>query len=64
MPPTWSIVGGLEIGRNAGRVYGLGFFEALGDGKVRFQKLGQQVLLGGETVGGEGGGVQGGVGVF
>ena len=43
---------------------GLGFFEALGDGQVQFQKLGQQVLFGGEAVGGEDDGVQGGVGVF
>jgi hypothetical protein len=36
----------------------------LGDGEVQFKKLGQQVFLGGETVGGEDGGVQGGMGVF
>ena len=29
-----------------------------------FEKLGQQVVFGREAVGGEGGGVQGGVGVF
>jgi hypothetical protein len=28
----------------------------LGDGQVQFQKLGQQVFLGGEAVGGEDGG--------
>jgi hypothetical protein len=39
-------------------------FEALGNGQFQFEKLGQQILLGGETVGGEDGGVQGGVGVF
>lgn len=48
----------------AGRGHGLGLFEARGNGKVQVQKLGQQVLLGGEAVGGEDGGVQGGVGVF
>ena len=51
-------------GRDAGRGYGFGVFEALGDGQVQCEKLGQQVLLGGEAVGGEDGGVQGGVGVF
>jgi hypothetical protein len=39
-------------------------FEALGDRQVQFEKLGQQVLFGGEAVGGEDDGVQGGVGVF
>ena len=53
-----------NVGGDAGRGYGLGFFEALGDGQVQVEKLGQQVLLGGEAVGGEDGGVQGGVGVF
>ena len=51
-------------GWDAGRGYGLGLFEALGDGQVQFENLGQQVFFGGETVGGEDGGVQGGVGVF
>src|SRR5664279_3502961 len=31
-------------GGDAGRGYGLGLFEALGDGQVQFEKLGQQVL--------------------
>ena len=43
-------------GGDAGWGYGLGFFNALGDGQVQFQKLGQQVFLGGEAVGGEDGG--------
>jgi len=37
---------------DAGRGYGFGFFEALGDGQVQLEKLGQQVILGGEAVGG------------
>ena len=51
-------------GGDAGRGYGLGVFEALGDGQIQFEKLGQQIFFGGETVGGEDGSVQGGVGVF
>lgn len=35
-----------------------------GDGEVQLQQLGEQVLLGGEAVGGENGGVEGGVGVL
>ena len=41
-----------ERSGDARRGYGLGFFESLGDGQVQSQKLGQQVLLGGEAVGG------------
>src|ERR1035438_9543952 len=53
-----------EIGRDAGRGDRFTFLDALGDGKIQFEKLGQQVFFGGEAVGGEDGGVQGGVGVF
>jgi hypothetical protein len=39
-------------------------FEALGNGLVEFEKLGQQVFFGGETVGGEDRGVQGAQATF
>ena len=51
-------------GGNAGRGYSFSIFEALGDGQVQFEKLGQQVLFGGEAVVREDGGIQGGVGVL
>ncbi len=44
---------GLGLGvirRDAGRGNGLGVIEALGDGQVQLQKLGQQVSFGGEAV--------------
>jgi hypothetical protein len=41
----------------------VGGFLRGGDGEVQLQELGEQVLLGGEAVGREDGGVEGGVGV-
>jgi hypothetical protein len=51
-------------GGDAGRGDGFDLFEPLSDGQVQFEKLGQQVLFGGEAIGGEDGGIQGGVGVL
>jgi len=53
-------VGGGDAGRGDGEV--LGF--AGGHGEVEFEELGEEVFLGVEAVGGEDGGVEGGVGVF
>ena len=53
-----------EAGRDAGRSHGFAFFDVLDDNQVAGEKLGQQVFLGGEAIGGADGGVQGGVGVF
>ena len=41
-----------ECGGDAGRDYGLGFFEALADGQVQFEKLSQQIIFDGKPVGG------------
>ena len=40
------------------------FLNPGGDFLIQGEELGEQVFLGGEAVGGEDGGVQGGVGVF
>ena len=50
------------VGRDAGRGGGLVVVELVGDGDVEVEQLGQEVGVGVEVVGGEGGGVDGGVG--
>jgi len=53
-----------EVGRDAGGGDGFALFDAGGHGEVEFEELREEVLLGGEAVGGEDGGIECGVGVF
>jgi hypothetical protein len=53
-----------KTGRDAGPGDGFALLDALGGFQIQGEELGEQILLGAETVGGEDGGVQGGVGVF
>ena len=52
------------VGRDAGGGDWFVAGDAVGDGVVEVEELGQEVGLGGEAVGGEDGGVERGVGVF
>ncbi|MGO8927576.1 MAG: hypothetical protein ACLQU3_11880 [Limisphaerales bacterium] len=49
---------------HAGGGDGFPTLDPAGDFQVQGEELGEQILLGAEAVGGENGGVQGGVGVF
>src|ERR1039458_8108209 len=53
-----------EARRDTWRGDRFAFRNSLGDFEVQGEELGEQILLGAEAVGGEDGGVQGGVGVF
>src|ERR1035438_10254894 len=53
-----------EARRDARRSDRFAFLNSLGDFQIQGEELGEQILLGAEAVGGEDGGVQGGVGVF
>jgi len=53
-----------ETGRDARRGDGLAALDLAGSSQVRGEELGEQISLGAETVGGENGGIQGGVSVF
>ena len=55
MPEAW---------RNAGRGDGFATLDLAGDFQVQGEELGERVFLGGEALGGEDDGVQGGMGVF
>jgi hypothetical protein len=57
--------GGVAVGeRDAGGGDGVAGFFAAGDAEVEVEELGEEVGFGQEVVGGEDGGVEGGVGVF
>ena len=53
-----------EVGRDAGGGDGFALVDAGSDGEVQVEELLEEVLLGGEAVGGQHGGVEFGVGVF